>query len=79
MRTERLPAERSASGMGTDWLIVVITDQLSALIRFRPPAALQMRLRLEMALHATSEWRRAHALIVIDFYNAIMSVHNLSR
>lgn len=34
-----------------------------------------MRLRLEVALAA----QRAQALIVIDFYNAIMSVHNLSR
>lgn len=34
----RRRAKRSVSGIGMDWLIAVITDQLSALIRFRPPA-----------------------------------------
>lgn len=39
--------------MEMDWLIVVISEQLSSLIRSSPPATLQMRLRLEMAF-ATS-------------------------
>lgn len=62
--------------MEIDWLIVVISEQLSSLIRSTPPSKAANEITAENGVRHIE--REAHALIVIDFYNVITSVYNLS-